>query len=130
MGAKKKEKGRLAALVDAFAQGQQRYFGGYDQYMHLRIMATRPCYQQQGCAKALCQWGIDIAMNWGIGVTVLTGPRGYILFSDLGFVDLGPLSVRVGRGREEMVVKAMVLAPERKARRGSFLGAIFGHVSR
>lgn len=118
----------FASVLDAFSQGQQRYFRGYGRYMHLCIMATRPCYQQQGCAKALCQAGVDTATNWGMGLTVLTGPRGYILFSDLGFVDLVPFHVRVGEGREEIMVKAMVLAPQRRASRGSLFRAAFRHV--
>ncbi|SPO03181.1 uncharacterized protein DNG_05863 [Cephalotrichum gorgonifer] len=120
--------GGVAALVNAAAQGRTRHFDRYDRCMHLRIMATRPHNQKHGYAKALCEWGIDAAGRRGMGVTVLTGPRGYILFSDLGFVDLGPCPVRVGGGREELVVKAMFLAPERKPRRPSFLGSLFGHV--
>lgn len=54
--------------------------------MHLRVMATRPHYQQQRCSKALCGWAVEAARKWGMGVTVLTGSRGYILFSDFGYV--------------------------------------------
>ncbi|MBE3045040.1 GNAT family N-acetyltransferase [Candidatus Bathyarchaeota archaeon] len=116
----------IAGLANATAQGRTKHFGRLDRCMHLRIMATRPHYQQQGFAKALCEWGVDAAASRGMAITVLTGPRGYILFSDLGFTDVGPFPVRVGGGREGLIVKAMVLAPVRKERRGSFLGSMFG----
>lgn len=106
-----------------------KYFGRYERCMHLRIMATRPHYQQQGYAKALCEWGIGVARKRGMGVTVLTGLHGYVLFSDLGFVDIGPFPVRLGGCGEEIIVKAMALAPDRRQRRGSFLRSLFGLTS-
>lgn len=118
---------KLASLVKATDRSRLKDLKKcHDECMHLRVVATLPRYQKRGYAKALCEWGIGFAGSRGIGVTVSTSPLGYILFSDLGFVDVGPLSVPIGGGEEDLVLKAMYLAPRRKQGLLSFLGSLLG----
>ncbi|KAJ3475732.1 hypothetical protein NLG97_g9356 [Lecanicillium saksenae] len=98
---------KLNALSDAMRQGRQRYFASEKPHVYLRILATDPQHQGRGYAKALCRWGITLAHSKRVGVCLETGSRGYIMFSGMGFKDLGAVVVPAGKGQEEQVLKAL-----------------------
>ncbi|KAJ6781888.1 hypothetical protein PWT90_09929 [Aphanocladium album] len=98
---------KLSALSDAMLQGRQRYFAAEGPHVYLRILATDPQHQGRGYAKALCRWGITLAHRKRAGVCLETGSRGYIMFSGMGFKDLGAVVVPAGKGYDEQVLKAL-----------------------
>uniref|UniRef100_L2G7L4 GNAT family n=1 Tax=Colletotrichum fructicola (strain Nara gc5) TaxID=1213859 RepID=L2G7L4_COLFN len=95
------------------------------QQLHLHAIAIHPEYQRLGHAKLLCQHGIHLAKEKGFAVSAVTSPSGYIFFSGLGFADCGHVVVQVPGEKEEIGLKAMILAaPQQEKRRGSFLDMI------
>ncbi|RDA88809.1 hypothetical protein CP532_5501 [Ophiocordyceps camponoti-leonardi (nom. inval.)] len=61
----------------------------------LRLLATRPDCQRRGYGRALASWGVRRAGKRSVPVCVLAAERGYILFSGMGFVDRGLVSLGV-----------------------------------
>ncbi|OAA70575.1 Acyl-CoA N-acyltransferase [Cordyceps fumosorosea ARSEF 2679] len=129
---------QLAALDTAMRRGRQLYFAAEPPHLFLRVLATHPDRRGRGYAKALCRWGMALARRRRVGVCVETGAaRGYVLFSGLGFRDLGVVDLPPVRGRHEgteeegQVLKALRMDAEavRAANPGawdSFCKYIFG----
>lgn len=97
---------KLNSLVGAMEQARSRFFAGSGPQMFLRFLATGPDHQRRGCAKALCESGLDIAWRRQSAVCLETGPKGYILFSGMGFSDLGAVTLPVSGG-DEHILKAL-----------------------
>ncbi|KAM3515097.1 hypothetical protein MY11210_001215 [Beauveria gryllotalpidicola] len=98
---------KLGALGDAMRQGRRRYFAAEQPHVYLRVLATHPDHQCHGHAKALCRWGVALARRKRVGVCLVTGSRGYIALSGMGFEDLGAVVVPAGQGYDEQVLKAL-----------------------
>ncbi|RCI16088.1 hypothetical protein L249_1839 [Ophiocordyceps polyrhachis-furcata BCC 54312] len=81
----------------------------------LRLLATRPDCQRRGYGRALASWGVRRAGKRSVPVCVLAAERGYILFSGMGFVDRGLVSLGGGGADDDedgdVCVKTMVLQP-------------------
>ncbi|KAK2777607.1 GNAT family [Colletotrichum kahawae] len=119
------ENPRIVALSNAVAACRDRQLARYGQQLHLHVVAIHPEYQRLGHAKLLCQHGMHLAKEKGLAVSAVTSSSGYIFFSGLGFADCGHVVVQVSGEKEEIGLKAMVLAaPQQEKRRGSFLGMI------
>ncbi|KAH0439650.1 hypothetical protein CcaCcLH18_02760 [Colletotrichum camelliae] len=119
------ENPRIVALSNAVAACRDRQLARYGQQLHLHVVAIHPEYQRLGHAKLLCQHGMHLAKEKGLTVSAVTSPSGYIFFSGLGFADCGHVVVQVPGEKEEIGLKAMVLAaPQQEKRRGSFLDMI------
>jgi len=118
---------RLVGAVEAANQGRGRYLDGYGPQMYLHLLATHPDHRHRGYAKALCNWTMKAAIQDKLAVSLLASPRGYIFFSGLGFVDLGPISLPRSTSWEDgLNLKAMAFLPERTASRRSSLMSFFG----
>ncbi|KAJ0299893.1 hypothetical protein Brms1b_012984 [Colletotrichum noveboracense] len=119
------ENPRIVALSNAVAACRDRQLARYGQQLHLHVIAIHPEYQRLGHAKLLCQHGMHLAKGKGFAVSAITSPSGYIFFSGLGFADCGHVVVQVPGEKEDIGLKAMVLAaPQQEKRRGSFLDMI------
>ncbi|KAI8214227.1 hypothetical protein K4K52_001682 [Colletotrichum sp. SAR 10_76] len=113
---------RIAALSNAVAACRERQLIRFGQQLHLHVVAIHPEYQRLGYAKLLCQHGMHLAKEKGLAISAVTSSSGYIFFSGLGFADCGHVVVQVPGEKEEIGLKAMVLAaPQQEKRRGSFL---------
>lgn len=121
--------GKLAALSEASLEGRRRRFASHTPCVYLHVLATRPDYQRRGYGKALTAWGIDVARKMQMPVCVQAASRGYILFSGLGFSDLGPVLLPADKGGDELVLKALVLDSSRADRRGSLVGSLLRYIS-
>ncbi|KAI8167093.1 hypothetical protein K4K49_001981 [Colletotrichum sp. SAR 10_70] len=116
------ENPRIVALSNAVAACRERQLTRFGQQLHLHVVAIHPEYQRLGYAKLLCQHGMHLAKEKGLAVSAVTSSSGYIFFSGLGFADCGHVVVQVPGEKEEIGLKAMVLAaPQQEKRRGSLL---------
>ncbi|KAF4833985.1 hypothetical protein CGCTS75_v003583 [Colletotrichum tropicale] len=119
------ENHRIVALSNAVAACRERQLTRFGEQLHLHVVAIHPEYQRLGYAKLLCQHGMHLAKEKGLAVSAVTSSSGYIFFSGLGFADCGHVVVQVPGEKEEIGLKAMVLAaPQQEKRRGSFLDMI------
>ncbi len=111
----------LSAFIEATARGREAYLYGYGKQMHLYLLATHPHHQRKGYAKALCAWGLKRAAEQMMAMSTLATAKGYILFSGLGFADVGCVSVKADGEGEELILKAMAHAAAKERRRSSVL---------
>ena len=58
-------------------------------------LATHPSYRRKGAAKMLIEWGIQLADNLCIEVSVLAVPFGVPLYKSMGFVQLEKIDPEV-----------------------------------
>ena len=63
----------------------------YDQlskagFLHLASIAVSPNHQYKGIGKSLVNWGLDVAANEEIPVTLESSMRGRRMYTSLGFV--------------------------------------------
>ncbi|KHO00413.1 Acyl-CoA N-acyltransferase [Metarhizium album ARSEF 1941] len=117
------------ALSQAVSDGRRRHFSNHVPYIFLHILATRPDYQRQGYGKALCNSGINLAKQKHASVCVQTAPRGYVLFSGLGFADQGPIALPAEPDADGALVKAMVLDSHLIQRRSSILYSLMRYIT-
>ncbi|KAF4589134.1 Acyl-CoA N-acyltransferase [Ophiocordyceps camponoti-floridani] len=80
-------------------------------HLSLSLLATRPDCQRRGYAKALASWGVDRARKQGVPIRVRAAARAYVLFSGMGFVDVGVVPLAV-----EGCVKTLLLEPKPRRR--------------
>ncbi|KYK57011.1 hypothetical protein DCS_04018 [Drechmeria coniospora] len=102
-------------LHQAYLDGRGVRLGQHGPCIHLHVLATRPAYQRRGYGKALMSWGVDLAREKQAFIGVQSSSRAYILFSGLGFADLGPVLLPTETGGDELVIKAMRLDIPRHA---------------
>ncbi|KAK4093050.1 hypothetical protein Purlil1_2207 [Purpureocillium lilacinum] len=123
--------GSVAGLVQAMSKGRAQRFLGHDPCLYLRLLATRPDYQRRGYGKVLAAKAVEFARQQHLSVCLQSAARGYILFSGLGFSDLGPVTLPAdAKSGEDLMLKAMMLSQERVQRRGSWMESLFRYVSR
>ncbi|KJZ71310.1 hypothetical protein HIM_09320 [Hirsutella minnesotensis 3608] len=122
---------KLAALDQAGLVGRQRRFADRGPFLYLHILATRPDFQRRGYGKALVLWGMDLARQDCRPICAQAAPRGYVLLSGLGFIDLGPVSLpaEIGTG-EGPCLKALMYDPASPRRRGSLVSLISRYLHR
>jgi ribosomal protein S18 acetylase RimI-like enzyme len=116
--------GKLAALSQGLADDRRKHFASDAPHIFLHILATRPEFQRRGYAKGLCEMGIRFAKENHASLCVQTGGRGYILFSGLGFVDKGLVSIASESRTDDVLIKAMSLNPRLVQRRESLVDSL------
>ena len=108
--------GRIGLFRKVLGEAAGEYFArayGGDQ-LHLQLLGTHPDHRRRGYGTALCNWGISLAKDDGVVVSLFASPMGFPLYSQLGFKDLGTLTVQVLGETDKVVLKAMVLDKEEK----------------
>jgi hypothetical protein len=100
----------IKAFDDACFKAKKKYFDDVfgDQQLHLRILATHPDWQRHGAGTKHCDWGLDLAAEHQIPVTVLSSPLGGKLYSHLEFETLGHFTVQVEGEEEKLTIGAMI----------------------
>ncbi|PHH90542.1 hypothetical protein CDD83_3347 [Cordyceps sp. RAO-2017] len=116
---------KLAALGRATLAGWERRFPSHGPCLYLQLLATRPDYQRRGYGRAIVSWGTDLARKKHVPACVQAASRAYVLFSGLGFVDLGlvPLPADEETG-EERSLKALILRPSPEPQRRSLMAPL------
>merc|ERR1712000_739707 len=86
-------------------------------------------YQGHGYASDLVQAAVDEAKRVGGVLTAVAGPLGYILFSGLGFHDVGSVTLPPSHATDPQMVKAMVRVVVKEERRRSLVDSLIHYVS-
>ena len=100
----------MEAFTKALMKARQTYFDDEygDSRVHLRLLGTHPDYQRRGAATQLCQWGMTLARERNMAVTLFASPVGQQLYTHLGFKLVGTVTVHV-EGEEEKLSIAVML---------------------
>ena len=101
---------RMKVYANTIAPAKKKWFD--DVYgarrLHLRILGTHPDYQGRGAATQHCRWGMELAREHKVPITLLSGPMGQRLYSHLGFLILASVTVQVEGEEEKMSIGLMV----------------------
>lgn len=108
---------------------REEYFDTYQKPRFLQLLATHPNHKTRGYATALVQSAITTAKRHGGVLVTVGGPVGYILFSGLGFHDLGAVKLPSSLDTNIQSVKAMSLVVEKLERRRSFVDSLIDYIS-
>lgn len=73
-----------------------------NQHMHLYVLATLPDYQRRGAGSALVRWGLNLAHEQRLGVSLIATQMGRPVYTHLGFEVVEELVYQV-EGEEESV---------------------------
>lgn len=105
----------MEAFSQALIAGQRKYFDDVygAKHLHLRIMATHPDYQRRGAGTMLCNWGISEVQKKNSRISVFASPMGKLLYTHLGFEELGVVVVQVEGEEEKLIIPAMLYEPSR-----------------
>jgi GNAT superfamily N-acetyltransferase len=107
---------RINLFRKVMGEGVDKYFTktyGGDQ-LYLQLLGTHPDHRRRGYGTALCNWGISLAKDDGVVVSLFASPMGFLLYSQLGFKYLGTLTIQVLGETDKVILKAMVLENEVK----------------
>lgn len=95
---------RIKAFTDTIVNAKKKWFddvyGG--KKLHLRILCTHPDYQGRGAGTKHCRWGMDLAKESKVPITLFSSPMGQRLYSHFGFLLLATITIQV-EGEEEKV---------------------------
>jgi GNAT superfamily N-acetyltransferase len=107
---------RMAAFRDAGSKGNELFFNDAygDDQIHLRILGTHPDYMRRGFGSTLTKWGMSMAKDESLVVSLMAGPMGSLLYSHLGFRSLGKVVVQVPEEVEKVYLEPMVFETEKK----------------
>jgi ribosomal protein S18 acetylase RimI-like enzyme len=104
---------RDKAFIDAVGAGKKKYFDQEfgNQQLHLMVLATHPDYQNRGAGAMHCRWGMSLAKEKDLRVTLFASPMGEGLYTYLGFKTVGHVVIQVDGEEEKIETPAMVYDP-------------------
>ena len=104
---------RMQAFKDAMGDGKEAHFDRRygNRQLQLLILGTHPNYRRQRAATQLCRWGLQLAQEHEVPITVLASPIGQKLYSHLGFRAVGAVIVQVEGEEERLSITAMIRDP-------------------
>jgi ribosomal protein S18 acetylase RimI-like enzyme len=106
---------RQQMFIDALAVAEERYFGpewGPKRLEAVDIVVD-PKYHRRGVGKVMTKWALDEATKHQAPVTLTASPLGKLLYSSVGFKDLGKVECEVvGDDGKKYWVYAMIWVPE------------------
>ena len=85
-----------------------------DHQISLLTLATLPEYQRRGAGRMLCEWGLAMAKEEGVAVTLFSSPIAQRLYAKLGFKEVGTVHVQVEGEKEFIEFSAMIWEREKK----------------
>lgn len=101
---------RIKAYTNTIATARKKWFD--DVYgarrLHLKMLGTHPDYQGRGAATQHCRWGMELAREHKVPITLFGGPLGQRLYSHLGFHILASVIVQVEGEEEKMSIGVMI----------------------
>jgi len=87
-----------------------------ERQLALRQMATLPEYWRRGAATALAKWGMEKARKAGVAIPMFASPMGKLLYTSLGFAQVGSFKVQVDGEEEFCIVHALTWEPSWESR--------------
>jgi GNAT superfamily N-acetyltransferase len=99
----------MKAFLDALMKSKKELFDDVygDHQLHLGMICTLPDYQRRGAGTMQCKWGLDLAKEKKLEVTLFASPMGRLLYEHLGFDVRGTVIVQVKGEEEKLTIKAM-----------------------
>jgi ribosomal protein S18 acetylase RimI-like enzyme len=106
---------RQQKFIDALALAEEQYFGpewGSKRLEAIDIVVD-PKYHRRGVGRALMTWALEQSTKHQDPVTLTAGPLGKLLYSSVGFKELGKVDCEVeGDDGEKCWTYAMIWVPE------------------
>ena len=106
---------RMRAFEESLAKARAHHFKRVygENRIHLRLLVTHPDYQRRGAGANLVTWGIEIAKENNLAVTLFASPIGGQLYRKLGFRDLSVIKILVDGESESVCMGVMAYLPTR-----------------
>lgn len=100
----------MKAFAEMITKTKKKWFddvyGG--KKLHLRNLGTHPDFQRRGAGTLHCQWGIKLAKEHKVPLTLFSSPMGQKLYAHLGFVLLATFIVQVDGEKEKLSIGVMI----------------------
>lgn len=100
----------MKVYSETIMQARKKWF--VDEYgskkLHLRVLGTHPDYQRHGAGTQHCKWGVKLAQEHKVPITLFAGPLGQGLYSHIGFTLLANLTIQVEGEEEKMSMGVMI----------------------
>ncbi|OCL07415.1 hypothetical protein AOQ84DRAFT_295130 [Glonium stellatum] len=104
---------RMRAWTDTLASSRRvlfdRYYG--TRHFQLQILATHPEHQRRGAGSSLCRWGMQLAKERNMAISVFASPMGKQLYRHLGFHSLASVTIKVQEEDDYVILEAMAYIP-------------------
>ena len=106
---------RQKAFRDSGAE-VEKHFAKYEyDRITLQILGTHPNHWRRGYGTSLCRYGMEIAAEDGLAVTLVAGQTGLGLYRHLNFTSVGTLVKQVPGEKKRVVSEALVFDPRDQA---------------
>jgi GNAT superfamily N-acetyltransferase len=101
---------RVSAVSAVFGEAKKRLIGDVygKRHIHLMILATLRAYRGRGAGRKLIEWGLELARQHGVAVSVFGTSVGARLYSFMGFRLLDKVTVQID-DEEEMVESSALI---------------------
>jgi ribosomal protein S18 acetylase RimI-like enzyme len=111
---------RQKKFVDAVIAAETKYFGPLgDIRLEAVDIVVHPKYHRRGIGKALMNWGMDLATEKKVPITLTASPMGKLLYSYMGFKELGVVDCEVaGDDGKKAWTYAMIWMPKGRNKYG------------
>lgn len=76
--------------------------------LHLKLLGTHPDYQRRGAGTQHCEWGMKLAKERKVPLTLFSSPLGQALYSHLGFDLLDMITIQVEGEKEKVSLGVMI----------------------
>jgi len=104
---------RMRAWNETLASSKRHLFDKYygTRHFQLQILATHPDHQRRGAGSALCNWGMQVAKELNVAISVFASPMGKQLYRHLGFNSLASITIKVQEEDDFVTLEAMAYIP-------------------
>jgi predicted N-acetyltransferase YhbS len=101
-------------FTDAIIAAEHKHFGREwgNKRIELLGIAADPRYHRRGVGKALMKWGLGEATKQNIPIILTAGPLGTLLYTSVGFKELGRLDCDIEVDQKKSPSLAMIWVPE------------------
>src|SRR5262245_49244105 len=99
----------MKAFDTALSTAKKRLFDAVyaNNQVHLWVLGTHPDYQRRGFGTKQCLWGVALAKEKLLAVTLFSSPMGQKLYGSLEFQVVENVAVHVDGEEEELSIAAM-----------------------
>ena len=103
----------MRAWNETLASSKRHLFDKYygTRHFQLQILATHPEHQRRGAGSALCKWGMQVAKELNVAISVFASPMGKQLYRRLGFNSLASITIKVQEEDDFVTLEAMAYIP-------------------
>jgi GNAT superfamily N-acetyltransferase len=105
---------RQKRFIDAITSAEKKYFGVEWGRKRLDVtdLVTDARYHRRGAGELLMRWGLEKAAEHHVPITLTASPLGRLLYTKLGFQELGYVDCEVEGDHEKAWTYAMIWVPK------------------